>query len=216
MIVATGNSQIQFLEALAQRRNIDWSQVEAFHMDEYLRIGHEHPSSFRYWLRTRFEERVRPAKMHYIEGDASNVEQEIARYAGLLAQAPVDIAFVVFGENGHIAFNDPPVADFNDPAMLKLVTLDCAWREQQVGEGHFEDLDSVPRQAITITCAGLLRAAAWVCCVPEKRKAQAVQRALEGPVSQGCPASLVQRHTDSYIFLDKDSASLLANAEVKL
>ena len=214
-MVATGNSQIDFVDALVRQRDIDWRKVEAFHMDEYIHISQDHPSSFRHWLRTRFEEKVKPAKMHYIDGEAADPAQEIARYSRLLAQGPLDTAFVGFGENGHIAFNDPPTADFDDPAMLKVVTLDHASRQQQVGEGHFKDLDSVPRQAITVTCSGLFRAATWVCCVPEKRKAQAVRAALEGPITSACPASLVRRHPHTFIFLDRDSSSLLTSAEAK-
>ena len=211
IIIATGNSQIRFMDALVAQSALDWGKVEAFHMDEYVHLSKDHPSSFHYWIRQRFEEKVRPAKMHYINGEAADPAPEVARYSALLAEAPVDLAFVGFGENGHIAFNDPPVADFDDPAMLKVVTLDTASRHQQVGEGHFKDFAAVPEQAITVTCSGLFRAAAWVCAVPEKRKAGAVRNALEGPISTACPASLVRRHPNTYVLLDKDSASLLAH-----
>jgi glucosamine-6-phosphate deaminase len=147
--------------------------------------------------------------MHLIEGDAPSATAEIARYTALLSAGPLDLAFVGFGENGHIAFNDPPVADFDDPAMLKVVTLDEACRLQQVGEGHFSHLDAVPRNAITVTCSGLFRADAWICCVPEARKSRAVRDALEGPISTTCPASLVRRHPHASVFLDPDSAHRL-------
>ncbi len=181
-------------------------------MDEYVGISATHPSSFRYWIRTRLEERVHPRAAHYIEGDAPNTAHAISAYTSLLEEAPIDLAFVGFGENGHIAFNDPPVADFHDPKILKVVTLDEACRRQQAGEGHFDDTASVPEEALTITCPGLFRAAAWVCCVPEARKAEAVRAALEGPISETCPASLVRRHPNAYVFLDVDSASKLSLA----
>ena len=209
VIGATGNSQIPLIEALV-RQSIDWNAVELFHMDEYVGIKPDHPSSFQYWIRTRIEEKVHPWKTNYLKGDASDLDAEMKRYASLLNAAPVDIAFVGFGENGHIAFNDPPVADFNDPETVKTITLDEACRKQQAGEGHFMDIDSVPPRALSITCTGLFRAAAWVCSVPDLRKAEAVKNALEGPVAESCPASLVQRHPNSHVFLDPESASLLS------
>jgi glucosamine-6-phosphate deaminase len=210
VIAATGNSQIPVADALVEQ-DIDWKAVELFHMDEYAGIKPDHPSSFRYWIRTRLEEKVHPAVAHYLEGDASDLSAEMNRYSRLLKAAPIDVAFVGFGENGHIAFNDPPVADFNDPAMVKIITLDDACRRQQAGEGHFRDVASVPKEAATITCTGLFRAKSWICCVPEQRKAEAVRNALEGPVSEACPASLVRRHPDAFVFLDRDSASQLSD-----
>jgi glucosamine-6-phosphate deaminase len=211
VIAATGNSQLAFVEALA-KQPLDWKSVELFHMDEYAGMSAQHPASFRLWIRTRLEEKVHPLKTHYLAGDAADLDAEIARYAKLLNEAPIDLAFVGFGENGHIAFNDPPVADFADPATVKLVSLDEACRQQQAGEGHFPDLASVPTQALTITCTGLFRAAAWVSCVPERRKAEAVRCALEKPITEACPASLVRRHSNASVYLDTESASLLQSA----
>lgn len=211
VIGATGNSQIPLVEALV-RQQVDWNAVELFHMDEYVGISPDHPSSFRYWMRTRIEDKVHPGKMHYLHGDAPDLDAEIRRYSQLLLEAPIDLAFVGFGENGHIAFNDPPVADFADPATVKVVTLDETCRRQQAGEGHFKDEASVPQRAVTITCPGLFRAEAWVCNVPESRKAQAVCNALEGPISEACPASLVSRHPKAFVFLDEGSASRLSRA----
>ena len=211
VIVATGNSQIPLVETLVALP-VGWSAVEVFHMDEYVGMSSDHRSSFRYWIRTRVEERVRPSKTHYLEGDAADLEAELKRYAQLLMSAPIDVAFVGFGENGHIAFNDPHLADFNDPLVVKKVTLDEACRKQQAGEGHFKDLESVPKEAVTITCPGLFRAANWVCCVPDRRKAVAVRDAVEGPISEACPASLVQRHPSAHVYLDVHSASLLSGA----
>jgi glucosamine-6-phosphate deaminase len=211
VIGATGNSQIPLVEALV-KQDINWKAVELFHMDEYAGMRPDHPSSFRYWIRTRLEETVHPGKVHYLQGDAPDLNAEMERYSKLLLAAPIDLAFVGFGENGHIAFNDPPVADFDDPATVKMISLDEACRRQQAGEGHFKDVASVPQNAVTITCPGLFRANAWVCNVPEARKAEAVQNALEGPISEACPASLVRRHPNSFVFLDTGSASRLAVA----
>jgi glucosamine-6-phosphate deaminase len=209
VIGATGNSQIPLVEALI-RQSIDWTSVELFHMDEYVGMKSDHPASFRHWIRTRIEEKVHPWRTHYLNGDAPDLDAEMRRYAQLLNSAPIDVAFVGFGENGHIAFNDPPVADFHDPETVKMITLDDACRRQQAGEGHFKDTASVPLHAVTITCTGLFRAKAWVCNVPDLRKADAVKNALEGPISESCPASLVRRHPNSYVFLDSESASLLS------
>lgn len=209
ILLAAANSQRETIAALVQRTEIDWSKVEAFHLDEYIGIPAEHPASFRLWIRKHFAEKARPGLMRYLEGDALDLDVELDRYARDLFSAPVDLAFVGFGENGHIAFNDPPTAEFDDPLLLKRVQLDHACRMQQVGEGHFLDLATVPREAVTVTCSGLMRALHWVCAVPDARKARAVRAALEGPVTPRCPASLVRRHPRAFVFLDIASASLL-------
>jgi glucosamine-6-phosphate deaminase len=209
VIFATGNSQLDFIAALVEQKDIAWPRVELFHMDEYIGLPAQHPASFRLWLKTRVEDKIPLAEANYIRGDAPDVEAEVGRYSALLAAAPIDCAFVGFGENGHIAFNDPPSADFDDPVMMKVVELDPTCRRQQVGEGHFRDIDSVPRTAITITCSGLCASDAWICCVPERRKAVAVRDALTGPVTTSCPASVVRRKSSAWVFLDEDSASLL-------
>ncbi|MBP7141808.1 MAG: glucosamine-6-phosphate deaminase [Opitutaceae bacterium] len=211
ILLATGNSQIGMMEALVGQRDVDWSRVHAFHLDEYVGISERHPASFRLWIRTRFEERVSPGSMTYLPGDAPNVDAAASAYAALLFSEPVDLAFVGIGENGHIAFNDPPVADFKDPLGVKRVTLDEPCRRQQVNEGHFPTFDSVPKEALTVTCSGLLKARAWVSCVPEIRKAQAVKNALEGPISTACPGSLVRVHPHVSLYLDQASASLLSD-----
>lgn len=214
VVVATGNSQLDLIGALTRRKDIDWKAVEVLHMDEYIGIPADHPSSFRHWIRVRVEETVHPSRVDYLIGDASDIDAEIARYAGLMMAAPIDLAFVGFGENGHIAFNDPPVADFQDPAIVKRVALDEACRKQQAGEGHFAGVDAVPREAMTVTCPGLFRAHAWICAVPDARKAAAVRDALEGPISTACPASLVRRHLRASVYLDRESAGLLAKFAV--
>jgi glucosamine-6-phosphate deaminase len=194
---------------LARMPDIDWSNVEVFHMDEYVGLPSTHPASFRRWLKTYLTNLVNSRCVYYLDGDAPNVGQECQRYSDLIHSSSLDICFLGFGENGHIGFNDPHVADFSDPLAVKLVDLDEACRRQQVGEGHFSNLESVPREALTMTCPTLMSARHLVCCVPERRKAQAVQNALEGPLTPECPASLVRTHQHTTIFLDAESASLL-------
>lgn len=210
IVVATGNSQLRFIDALAQAPDVSWKLVDVFHLDEYVGISPEHPASFRRWVKTRLVDRVHPRAVHYLNGDAPDLTQETDRYSKLLANGLLDLAFVGFGENGHIAFNDPHVADFSDRLSVKVVALDEKSRHQQVGEGHFPDLHSVPRQALTLTCPAIMRARHWICCVPDLRKAEAVKSALEGPVSTACPASLIQTHPSAYLYLDESSASLLS------
>jgi glucosamine-6-phosphate deaminase len=209
VIVATGNSQLAFIDALTSMNDIPWSDTEIFHMDEYAGMSDTHPASFRKWIRERVVDKVKPATAHYINGDAPDLKAECERYTLLLNSAPIDLAFVGIGENGHIAFNDPHVANFRDPVSVKVVDLDEACRRQQVGEGHFASVEDVPREAITLTCPALLRAAHLVCCVPDARKANAVKCSVEGPISEACPGSVLRTHTDAMLFLDRHSASLL-------
>ena len=210
IMIATGNSQLGFIGALVRDKSVDWTKVEAFHMDEYVGLKASDPSSLRYWIRTKVEPFARIAQLHYVEGAAADVDSEVQRYSRLLDAAPIDVAFVGFGENGHVAFNDPDAADFSDPATMKVVAIDEGSQRQQVGEGHFKDIASVPKTAVTVTCTALMRAKAWVCSVPERRKAEAVRRALEGPITPACPASIVRRHPQAYVFLDPESSALLA------
>src|SRR5688572_22829813 len=209
VILATGNSQIQFLEALAVRGGVDWSKITLFHMDEYLGIDANHVGSFRRYMRERVEARLRPKQFHYIEGDTLLPLAECARYAGLLAEQPIDLCCLGIGENGHLAFNDPPVADFSDPNPIKLVKLEDACRQQQVGEGYFPNLASVPQYAFTLTIPMLCSARRMLCIVPEQRKAQAVKNALSGPIHTACPASFLRRQSHCTLFLDGESANLL-------
>jgi glucosamine-6-phosphate deaminase len=208
VMIATGNSQLDVVKELVKQPNVDWSKVDVFHMDEYVGVDENHPAGFRRWIRERVEDVVHPRSVNYINGEA-DVEAEIARYTALLQAGPLDIAFVGFGENGHIAFNDPPVADFHDPQTMKRVTLDATCRAQQVNEGHFASLETVPAEAITVSCSGLLRAKAWISCVPEARKAMAVRNALEGEISTRCPASIAREHENVSVYLDTESAALL-------
>lgn len=210
IVVGTGNSQEDMVKALAQGASIYWNRVEVFHMDEYVGMPATHPASFRRWLKTRLVDAVHPVQAHYLNGDAQDLEEECRRYENILRSGPIDVCFLGFGENGHIAFNDPHVANFQDPVGVKRVRLDERCRLQQVGEGHFDNLESVPEEALTITCPLLISARYLICCVPERRKAEAVRNALEGPITPSCPASLVRTHPRAFVFLDAESASLLS------
>lgn len=212
VILATGNSQIQFLGDLVQLGGIDWSSVTLFHMDEYLGLDANHSASFRRYMRERVESRVKPKAFHYLEGDALEPIKECERYSQLLAAQPIDLCCMGVGENGHIAFNDPPVADLNDPLRVKIVQLDQACRMQQVGEGHFPTLDAVPKYALTLTISALCAAQKIICISPEKRKAKAVKALLEGPIGPACPASALRRQPQATLLLDEESAALLTKS----
>jgi glucosamine-6-phosphate deaminase len=207
---ATGNSQLAFIDALmARTTEVPWGDVVVFHMDEYVGIGPDHPASFRRWIRQRIEEPARPRATHYLDGLAPP-ERQCERYARLLGIHPLDLCCLGIGENGHLAFNDPPVADFEDDLDVKVVELDASCRRQQVNEGHFATDGDVPERAMTVTIPALLRATRVLAVVPESRKAEPVHAALEGPVSTSCPASILQRTAHATIFLDPDSARLLS------
>jgi len=206
---ATGNSQLAFIDALlAADRSVPWSDVVVFHMDEYVGVGPDHPAGFRHWIHDRIAVRAHPRATHYLDGLAPPAA-ECARYAALLEEHPLDLCCLGIGENGHLAFNDPPVADFDDPLDVKVVTLDEGCRRQQVNEGHFPTDADVPAQAMTVTIPALLRAHRVLAVVPEGRKAGPVRSALEGPISTSCPASILQRTPHATVFLDPDSAALL-------
>lgn len=209
VIFATGNSQFPFVDALRKIQGIDWSMVTAFHMDEYAGMSPDHPASFRRWIRERIEEPLGPKAVHYLNGDAPDLEAECRRYEGLLREAPIDLICMGIGENGHIAFNDPPVADFRDPVWVKVVELDHACRMQQVGEGHFAGLEDVPAQALSLTIPALIAPAAIQVVVPDARKAEAVRNTLQGPISEACPASILRRQPHARFFLDQASFSLI-------
>jgi len=208
-ILATGNSQIRFLEQLVQLGGVDWSRIALFHMDEYLGLPADHPASFRHYLRQRVARLVQPKVFHYLEGDALLPIKECERYAQLLRAQPIDLCCLGIGENGHLAFNDPSVADFQDNRSVKIVKLDDACKRQQVGEGYFPNLESVPSYALTLTIPALCSARKMICIVPEKRKAEAVKAALQGPIHPACPASILRRQANCLLFLDAESASLL-------
>jgi len=205
---ATGNSQLAFVDAVTGWSEVPWADVVVFHMDEYVGVGPDHPASFRRWITERISDRVHPRAAHYVDGLAEP-GAECDRYATLLRSRPLDLCCLGIGENGHLAFNDPPVADFDDPLDVKMVELDAGCRRQQVNEGHFPDIDSVPRHALTVTIPALLRAGTVLAVVPEGRKAEPVRAALRGPVSTSCPASVLRTRANVTLHLDRHSAALL-------
>jgi glucosamine-6-phosphate deaminase len=207
VIFATGNSQLSFLHALRKQPGVPWERIIAFHMDEYLGLSEDHPASFRRFLRDKVSV-FRPRAIYGIMGDAPDLEAELARYAAEIeAHEPV-LCVLGIGENGHLAFNDPP-ADFHTEKVIQVVTLDETCRRQQVGEGHFPNVDAVPRQAISLTIPALLKPRYVMALVPEARKAQAVKAALEGPVTEGCPASILRTQPNVKLYLDGASAALV-------
>ena len=208
IIAATGASQFEFLDALTATPDIDWSRVEMFHLDEYVGLPASHPASFRKYLLERLIQRTGISKYHFLEGDG-DVPKMVRRVAAELMAAPIDLAFVGIGENGHLAFNDPP-ADFQTEEPYLLVDLDEACRRQQVGESWFADLSEVPKRAISMSVRQILKSKAILAVVPEARKAQAVKSCFEGEVSPLAPASILRTHAHTMVFLDKDSAALLS------
>jgi glucosamine-6-phosphate deaminase len=210
IIFASSPSQLEMLDSLRLEGGIDWSRVRGFIMDEYIGIPTTAPQSFGNYLRTHFFSKVPFRQVFYIDGLAPDPIAECQRYADLLRQYPVDISFVGIGENGHLAFNDPAIADFDDPLLVKInEDMDPPCREQQVTDGWFKTLDDVPHRAITITMSGLLAAKWMYACVPGLTKQKIVKRCLEGPVSTECPGSILRRHPAARLYLDPDSAALL-------
>lgn len=212
IIVATGASQFETLAALVEQSDIDWSKVTGFHLDEYLGVSGDHPASFVRYLRERFVTKVPLLAFHYLDGLASNAEESCKELGEILNEAPIDAAFVGIGENGHLAFNDPP-ADFETDQAYLVVELDEACRRQQAGEGWFETIDDVPRRAISMSCRQILRSKTILCSVPDRRKAVAVRASIEGAISPDVPASILQSHGDTHLFLDQAAASLLTRAQ---
>jgi glucosamine-6-phosphate deaminase len=209
VIVATGASQFEMLRDLVQQPNIDWSKVVFFHLDEYVAMPLSHPASFRRYLKERLVDRLpqAPRAFHYIDAE-KDPNAECRRLGELIKQHPIDVAFIGIGENGHLAFNDPP-ADFQIDEPYIVVHLDEACRRQQFGEGWFPTFDSVPTLAISMSIKQIMKSAAIICSVPDERKATAVQQALEGPVSPEVPASILQQHPRATIYLDPPAASKL-------
>lgn len=210
IIVATGASQFEMLAALLEEPGIAWSRVTAFHLDEYVGLPITHPASFRNYLWERFHRKLPLplAGFHYIDGEATDSRGECRRVGELIRQHPIDVAFVGIGENGHLAFNDPP-ADFETEEPYLVVNLDDACRAQQLGEGWFKSISDVPKQAISMSCRQILKSASIICSVPDQRKAKAVAASVKGPVTNMLPASILQEHAQTAIYLDPQSASLL-------
>ncbi len=209
IILATGTSQYTMLQALAAEPTIDWSRVTVFHLDEYIGITEEHPASFVRYLKERFASRVKLAAFNTVRGDAPDPKAECRRLAELIRKHPIDVAFIGIGENGHLAFNDPP-ADFDTEEPYIVVTLDEACRKQQMGEGWFPTIEAVPQKAISMSIRHILRSRRIVVTVPDERKADAVKCAVEGAITNRCPASILRTHGDCAMFLDKPAASRLA------
>lgn len=207
IIVATGASQFTFLDALVARTDVPWAQVDAFHLDEYLGLPVTHPASFRKYLHERLFSRVPVGSALLLDGEA-DPHQVIAEASAAIGSAPIDVCCCGIGENGHLAFNDPP-ADFDTEQPYLVVNLDEACRRQQVGEGWFAGLDEVPTQALSMSVRQILKSRRIFCMVPDARKAAAVQAALEGPVTPQVPASILQTHGDMRLYLDPASASRL-------
>ncbi len=213
IILATGASQFETLKNLVASEEIDWSKVVMFHLDEYVGMSDQHPASFRKYLRERFVEQVGNLKaVHFIDGDAEDVEAECERLNEIIRKHPIDGALVGIGENGHLAFNDPP-ADFDTEEPYIVVELDEACRRQQMGEGWFETYDDVPEKAISMSIKQILKSGSIICSVPDERKAKAVKECLEGEISNLHPASILQTHHNCTVYLDRDSASLLSDVK---
>jgi glucosamine-6-phosphate deaminase len=210
IIAATGASQFDFLDALTAAPAIDWTRVEMFHLDEYVGLAIDHPASFRKYLLERLIRKTGIARYHLLDGevDAARVAARVGRD---LAAAPIDLAFVGIGENGHLAFNDPP-ADFETDEPYVIVTLDEACRRQQVGEGWFASVDDVPSQAISMSVRQILKSRQIICIVPDARKARAVEACVQGDVSPMAPASILRTHAHTTLYLDQESAALLKPA----
>ena len=208
IIAATAASQLEFLDALTKASGIDWTKVEAFHLDEYIGIPITHPGSFRKMLMEQLVLKTGIRQYHLLAGDAAEPAAVVRQIGTQLASAPIDIAFLGIGENGHIAFNDPP-ADFNTEEPYIMVTLDEACRQQQVGEAWFADLSQVPKQALSMSAKQILKAKEILAVVPDKRKARAVKACFEGEISPMAPASILRRHPNATVYLDTNSASML-------
>jgi glucosamine-6-phosphate deaminase len=210
VILASAPSQNEFLANLAEAPDIDWSRVTAFHLDEYLGMDDQAPQSFRRFLIDRLVDKVPLGAFHGLRGDAADGAQETRRYAQLLQENPPDFAVLGIGENGHLAFIDPPFCDFNDPQAVKVVQLDEVCRNQQVNDGAFSSLDDVPRDALSLTIPTLMARPKLFAIAPGPAKRKAIKATVEGPISTSCPASILRTHADAHLFIDQDSAELLS------
>ena len=208
-IFAAAHSQDDFLKALAEDTEIDFTRITGFHMDEYMGLGKDASQNFGNFLRKAIFSRKPFHEVNYIQSDAIDISAECKRYEGLLRQAPLDIVSMGIGENGHIAFNDPHEARFDEEAWIRQTSLDNVCRQQQVNDGEFGTLSDVPETALTLTIPALMSCRKVICIVPTGRKAQAVRQTLCGPVSVACPASVLRTHSDATLFLDKEAAELI-------
>ena len=208
-IFASAPSQNEFLAALVETPGINWSRVVGFHLDEYLGMDDRAPQSFRRFLIDRLVSRVALSEFHGLRGDGEDGTAECERYSELLAANPPDFAVLGIGENGHLAFIDPPFCDFDDPQPVKVVELDDVCRAQQVNDGAFATIDDVPRNALSLTIPTIMARPRLFAIVPGPAKRQAIKNTIEGPVATSCPASVLRRHADAHLFIDSNSASLL-------
>ncbi|MFW9945245.1 MAG: glucosamine-6-phosphate deaminase [Candidatus Odinarchaeota archaeon] len=209
-VAATGTSQFEFLDALCKYDEINWKKTEMFHLDEYLGLPANHPASFRNYLKKRLVDKVKPGKVFFIQGDTSNPKNECKRISNLISKRCIDLTFVGIGENGHLAFNDPP-ADFKTKEPYIVVNLDTKCRIQQLNERWFENIENVPKRAITMSINEIMRAKNIICICPDKRKAEAVRNCLsdKAKISPKNPASILKNHPRVMCYLDKFSSSLL-------
>jgi glucosamine-6-phosphate deaminase len=209
IIFASAPSQNEFLAALSEEKDISWKQVNAFHMDEYVGLPADAPQNFGNFLKVKLFDKIPLNAIFYINGNASDIDQECKRYADLLTEYPTDIVCMGIGENGHIAFNDPHVADFSDPFLVKKVALDFASRQQQVNDKCFDTLNEVPEDAITLTIPALMKAGSAFCIVPGEKKAEAVFNTLEKEINVAFPSTILRKHPQTILFIDKDSSGKL-------
>jgi glucosamine-6-phosphate deaminase len=209
VIFATGASQIKTLDPLTKIRDLPWPQIRGFHLDEYIGMSPDHPASFRRYLREHLATKVHMNEFNEIDGTAANIEQMCDEYTKKLRLVNPKLCLLGIGENGHLAFNEPAEAQFDDPRDVKVVKLDMLCRQQQFSEGWFHRLDEVPEEAITLTIPALFRVSTLIGSVPGPRKASIVRRTLEGPITAECPAAILRTHPDATVYLDLDSASAL-------
>lgn len=210
VIFATGASQLRTLDALTRMTDLPWKNVEGFHMDEYIGLPLTHPASFRKYLRENLTAKVPIGQFHEVDGNAADPESFCEEFAAKLRAADPQLCLMGIGENGHLAFNDPGVADFADPKDVKVVALDDACKQQQAAEGWFASIDDVPREAITITIPALVRVPRLIVSVPGPRKAEIVRRTLTDALTTDCPATILRTHPNATLYLDEDSAAELA------
>jgi glucosamine-6-phosphate deaminase len=208
-IVATGASQFDFMKALTLKDGIEWQNTAMYHLDEYIGFSEEHPASFRRYLKERLVDVVQPGLVHFILGEAADPAAECRRMNDIISQDNIDVAFVGIGENGHLAFNDPP-ADFDTELPFIIVDLDEACRQQQFGEGWFASLEEVPTTAISMSIQQIMKSETIICTVPDERKARAAKQCFEGEISPMHPASILRKHLKAFVYLDKPAASLLS------
>ena len=209
IVLATGNSQLKFLDKIVSSENLDWSRIILFHLDEYLGIKAKHPGSFRYYLHHKVEQRVEPQIFNYIQGDAPQPLAECDRYSQLLQQQAIDLCLLGIGDNGHLAFNEPNLADFNDSQIIKLVRLENQTRQQQVNGGYFPNLEAVPKYAYTLTIPTICAAKRILCLAGGSHKAEVVKKTLQNAIAPNFPATILRQQSQAILFCDLNSTAYL-------